>query len=201
MRRIYISESQFRDIVRNEISPAEKKRQMDSDWEDIERQDAMMGDMGNDFEDYYNERTKDDYLNSRLVTPEMIGQLKPNEVFVFGSNLKGLHYGGAALFAVKRFGAEMGNGIGLQGQSWAIPTLYGPGANIEGNKLPLDEIRGYVDDMLSYAERNPSMVFYVTPLGCGIAGFTESEIAPLFKDAVYMKNVALPESFYEILEG
>ena len=118
-------------------------------------------------------------------TPEQISELKADEIFVFGSNLAGMHGGGAAWFAFRRFGAVMGCGVGLQGQSYAIPTMQGG----------VDTIKPYVDGFIDYAKAHPELFFYVTRIGCGIAGFTDSEIAPLFKDAIGVDNICLPESF------
>lgn len=137
------------------------------------------------------------------ITPSQINSLKPNEIFVFGSNLDGNHAGGAARFAVMKFGAEMGNGIGLQGQSYAIPTLSRPAfrmEDLEDIKLPIEEIGQYVKAFIGFAQNHQDMYFYVTPIGCGIAGFKESEIAPLFKECINMENVALPQSFVDILQ-
>ena len=122
-------------------------------------------------------------------TPERISKLAQNEVFVFGSNLQGFHAGGAARAARNLFGAIWGQGVGLQGQSYAIPTMQG-GA---------ETIRPYVDEFIRFAESRPDLYFYVTRIGCGIAGFVDEDIAPLFKDALSLDNVALPKSFYDIL--
>ena len=138
-------------------------------------------------------------ISEQNVTPSQISSLEPNEVFVFGSNLEGKHYGGAAKFAVMRFGAEMGNPQGLQGQSYAIPTLETPGGGPMATKLPLSQIRQYVNEFADFAKSNPDMFFYVTPIGCGIAGFTEQEMAPLFQCCVGLDNVALPQSFIDVI--
>ena len=122
-------------------------------------------------------------------TPERISKLAQNEVFVFGSNLQGFHGGGAARAARNLFGAIWGQGVGLQGQSYAIPTMQG-GA---------ETIRPYVDEFIRFAESRPDLYFYVTRIGCGIAGFVDEDIAPLFKDALSLDNVALPKTFYDIL--
>lgn len=119
------------------------------------------------------------------ITPEHITELKKNEIFVFGSNLAGLHGGGAARAALNHFGAIWGQGVGLQGQSYAIPTMHG-GVN---------RIQPYVDEFIIFAEEHPEMHFLVTPIGCGIAGFTPAEIAPLFVRARNLENVWLPKSF------
>ena len=118
-------------------------------------------------------------------TPEFITQLKADEVFVFGSNLAGMHGGGAAYVAFKKFGAVMGCGVGLRGQSYAIPTMQGG----------VETIKPYVDDFITFALAHPELFFYVTRIGCGIAGFRDKEIAPLFAKAVGLENVCLPKSF------
>lgn len=123
-------------------------------------------------------------------TPENINSLKPNEVFVFGSNLAGHHGGGAARVALQKFGAIMGQGVGLQGQSYAIPTMQGG----------VETIKPYVDEFISFAKTHPELKFYVTRIGCGIAGFKDEEIAPLFHDAFGENNIILPKSFAEIIE-
>lgn len=118
-------------------------------------------------------------------TPERITELKPNEIFVFGSNLAGMHGGGAARIAMNKFGAIWGQGVGLQGQSYAIPTMQGG----------VETIKPYVDEFISFAKAHPEYVFLVTKIGCGIAGFSIDEIAPLFTDAKKVKNIVLPEEF------
>ncbi len=123
------------------------------------------------------------------ITPNNITSLKPNEIFVFGSNLAGMHGGGAARAAHLYFGAVLGQGVGMQGQSYAIPTMQGG----------VDTIRPYVLQFIDYAVNHPQQTFLVTPIGCGIAGFTPEEIAPLFRFAVDVNNIYLPESFWEVL--
>lgn len=127
-------------------------------------------------------------MNKRF-TPENISNLKPNEVFVFGSNLKGMHQGGAARVARKLFGAVVGQGVGMQGQSYAIPTMQGG----------VDTIKPYVDDFIAFATSHPELTFYVTRIGCGIAGFKDEDIAPLFYNAFELENVILPEKFWHII--
>lgn len=118
-------------------------------------------------------------------TPRFIKSLKPDEIFVFGSNLAGAHGGGAARIAVEDFGAIWGQGVGLQGQSYAIPTMQGG----------VETIKPYVDEFIEFAKQHKELFFYVTRIGCGIAGFSDEEISPLFKDAKALENVALPKSF------
>ena len=119
------------------------------------------------------------------VTPEHITHLREGEIFVFGSNLAGMHGGGAALMAHRHFGAVWGQGVGLQGQSYAIPTMQGG----------IETIKPYVDEFLAFAARHTEYHFLVTHIGCGIAGFSERDIAPLFAAAVSMPNVWLPQGF------
>ncbi len=123
-------------------------------------------------------------------TPERIDSLAANEVFVFGSNLAGMHGGGAARAALRHFGAVMGQGVGLQGQSYAIPTMQGG----------VETIRPYVDDFIDFARQHQGLTFLVTRIGCGIAGFRDEEIAPLFKAALGVANIVLPKSFVDLLQ-
>ena len=127
----------------------------------------------------------------KRITPKWVNELKEDEVFVFGSNLKGMHGGGAARVAYDKFGAVWGQGVGMQGQSYAIPTMHGG----------TDVIAPYVDEFIQYAKDHPEKKFLVTPVGCGIAGFSNEEIAPLFKAAVAMENVSLPNGWREIIGG
>lgn len=126
---------------------------------------------------------------SMRFTPDKITKLAPDEIFVFGSNLAGRHGGGAALTAMRLFGAEWGKGEGLQGQSYAIPTMQGG----------VETIKPYVDGFLDLAYEWDQTTFLVTRIGCGIAGFKPEEIAPLFDRALDMYNVVLPEDFFNIL--
>lgn len=127
----------------------------------------------------YNDISRPDY------TPERITELKADEIFVFGSNLAGMHGGGAAYIAFQKFGAVMGCGVGLRGQSYAIPTMQGG----------VETIKPYVDEFITFAKSRPDLFFYVTRIGCGIAGFRDKDIAPLFKDAAGVENICLPKSF------
>ena len=121
----------------------------------------------------------------RRTSSDFVTRLRPNEVFVFGSNLRGLHGGGTAYTAYRRFGAIMGQGYGLQGQSFAIPTMQGG----------VETIRPYVNAFILYAIDHPKLTFLVTRIGCGMAGFTDAEISPLFAKAHGMKNIVLPEGW------
>ena len=128
-------------------------------------------------------------MYSRRYTSDIITELKENEIFVFGSNLQGFHGGGAAKIAYRSFGAEWGKGIGLYGESYAIPTMQGG----------VETIRPYVDEFIQFAIENPHLVFLVTRIGCGIAGFRDEEIAPLFIDAIDVGNIILPEEFVQCI--
>ena len=122
------------------------------------------------------------------VTPSEIDTLEQNEIFVFGSNIQGMHIGGAARVAYNKFGAEWGNGEGLQGHSYALPTMVG-----------IERVKEAVHIFTESAKIHQELKFYVTPIGCGIAGYTPFEIAPMFKEASKLINVYLPLSFWKIL--
>ena len=143
---------------------------------------------------FYGEKTtrttEDSGLTSRKYTPENITSLAQNEVFVFGSNLQGSHGGGAAAAAVRYFGAIWGQGVGMQGQCYAIPTMHGG----------VDVIRPYVDEFIEFAKGHPELTFLVTRIGCGIAGFRDEQMAPLFADALELPNVVLPKSFVKVIK-
>lgn len=123
-------------------------------------------------------------------TPKLIKELAEDEVFVFGSNLAGMHGGGAAAMAHRCFGAVWGKGVGMQGQSYAIPTMQGG----------VETIKPYVDEFIGFAKSHPELRFLVTKIGCGIAGFRNEEIAPLFAEAIDVKNIILPRDFVEIIK-
>jgi len=123
------------------------------------------------------------------IASSHITTLQPNEIFVFGSNLSGMHGGGAARLAYQKFGAIWGQGVGLQGQSYGIPTMQGG----------VDTIKPYVDEFIEFAKTHPQLKFLVTEIGCGIAGFSVEEIAPLFEKAIDVENIYLPERFWLVL--
>lgn len=130
-------------------------------------------------------------MAEREFTPERITSLRPNEIFVFGSNLGGFHGGGAAALAYRSFGAVWGQGEGLQGQSYALPTMV----------QTVAEMQPYVDRFIACAQMHPELKFYLTEVGCGIAGFTVNEVAPLFVKALEVPNIVLPERFFRVLQG
>jgi len=127
---------------------------------------------------------------TQRISSSRIEQLGANEIFVFGSNLEGQHGGGAALLAYRKWGAIWGQGNGIQGQTYGIPTMHGG----------VEVIRPYVDEFIRFAKEHPEKTFLVTEIGCGIAGFKPEEIAPLFKEAVSVENIYLPERFWTILK-
>ena len=125
----------------------------------------------------------------KRMTSSNITALQPGEIFVFGSNLEGQHGGGAALLAYRKWGAIWGQGVGLQGQTYGIPTMQGG----------VETIAPYVDEFIRFAQEHPKLIFLVTEIGCGIAGFRPEEIAPLFKEAVKVENIHLPQRFWDVL--
>lgn len=129
-------------------------------------------------------------MHDKRTTPDWIEELRPGEIFVFGSNLEGMHGGGAARLACSRFGARWGQGDGLQGRSYAIPTMHGG----------TERIAPYVDAFIDFARRNPQLRFLVTEIGCGIAGFTPEQMAPLFARAREVENICLPARFWAVLD-
>ena len=126
----------------------------------------------------------------KRVSSNFIKELAENEIFVFGSNLRGMHGGGAARVAMEEFGAEWGVGVGRTGQTYAIPTMHGG----------VDAIKPYVDEFVEYAKEHPELRFLVTRVGCGIAGFRDVDIAPLFAECVELANVFLPETFWRVFK-
>jgi len=127
------------------------------------------------------------------VAPKLITSLEPNEVFVFGSNLSGIHGAGAAKMA-RQWGAVLGLGVGRAGQTYAIPTK-----SPTIKTIPLSIIEHYVKQFIEYASWSTDE-FLVTEIGCGLAGYTVREIAPMFEEAKWYNNIHLPLSFWEFLK-
>ena len=125
------------------------------------------------------------------TTPENINSLAENQIFVFGSNLSGWHGKGAAKTALG-WGAKWGQAKGLQGRTYGIPTKD---ASIR-RTLTIEEIKHFVDEFIEFAKANENLIFYVTEIGCGLAGLKPKEIAPLFKEAVNVDNIYLPARFW-----
>lgn len=128
--------------------------------------------------------------DNEVYSNDNITHLEPNEIFVFGSNLQGYHGAGAARMALDKFGAVWGQGVGLQGQSYAIPTMEGG----------VETIKPYVDEFIDFAKQHPEYQFLLTRVGCGIAGFTDEEIAPLFGEALKLENLIFPKAFIDVYE-
>ena len=126
-------------------------------------------------------------------TPERIEELRENEVFVFGSNGNGNHAGGAARMAVEKFGAVMGQAEGLQGQSYAIPTLDG-----DMNRVTEEALRESVGRFVEYAEAHQEKTFYMTKIGCGIAGFDLEYMSGVMLSYDFPENVVLPREFFKL---
>ena len=129
------------------------------------------------------------------VTSEIVESIARDQIFVFGSNEAGRHGKGAAKLA-RKWGAEYGNPSGRQGSTYAIPTK-----DKKVKTLPIENIKTYVDQFISYAEDNPEFHFLVTEIGCGLAGYHPSDIAPLFSHAINIENIWLPIRFWHILNG
>lgn len=139
-------------------------------------------------EGYFIEEPQINSVSDERITPERIDALARNEVFVFGSNYEGKHNGGAARAALMKFGAIYGQGVGLQGQSYAIPTTGNPQTMVRA-----------IHEFIRFAKANPQMRFLVTAIGCGNAGWRPDQVAPIFRDAVDVPNITLPKSFWAIL--
>ena len=134
-------------------------------------------------------RSSKDENSMKRITPEWITSLKENEIFVFGSNVAGNHNGAAAGYAKNHFGAIDGQAEGLQGQSYAIPT----------DGVSEKELYQAICRFCDFASSRPELTFYVTAVGCGNAGFSPYTVAPMFRDAVKLKNVKLPIEFWDFL--
>ena len=127
-------------------------------------------------------------IGGHRIASNRIATLGENEIFVFGSNIQGSHGGGAAWYAYKNFGAEWGVGEGLTGRTYALPTMEGKAS-----------LQHAVEHFIACAKEHPEQTFLVTAVGCGIAGYTPDEVAPLFKEATSLENVYLPQVFWNVL--
>jgi hypothetical protein len=128
------------------------------------------------------------------ITPENINRLLNHEVFVFGSNLSGRHGKGAAKTALK-WGAKWGQAAGMQGKTYGIPTKD---ASIR-RTLSIEEIKPFVNDFIAWSKFHTSKTFYVTEIGCGLAGYAPKDVAPLFLEAINVENIHLPAKFWKQL--
>ena len=131
-----------------------------------------------------------------MFTPDNITSLKKNQIFVFGSNEAGFHGAGAAKLAHKKFGAIWGVGFGMTGQTYAIPTK-----DLQIRTLSLDKIEYYITLFITEAMEYPDFDFLVTKIGCGLAGYSETQIANLFAGKFIPQNIKLPESFNNIINS
>jgi hypothetical protein len=129
------------------------------------------------------------------ITPDNIKKLETGNIFVFGSNLSGRHGKGAAKTALG-WGAKWGQAAGLQGRTYGIPTKD---ASIK-RTLTITEIKPFVDEFIEFAKNNPNLIFLVTEIGCGLAGYKPKDIAPLFMEAINVENIHLPEKFWHKLK-
>lgn len=118
-----------------------------------------------------------------MSTPDNIAELGINEVIIFGSNLEGNHVGGLARVCRERWGAMNGKGVGIQGQCYALPTMGG-----------IPQLIMYSVDLYYYIISHPELTFYLTKVGCGIAGYKEEEIIPIFS-SWDMDNLIKPEGW------
>lgn len=134
-------------------------------------------------------------INGKLrISGERIVRLEEGEIFVFGSNLRGAHSAGAALQAQRKHGAIYGQGSGLMGDSYGIPTKD---RNIQ--TMRIDQIEPHVSRFIKFAKQHPELKFLVTEIGTGLAGLKHKDVAPLFKDALVLENVYLPQKFLNYL--
>lgn len=129
-------------------------------------------------------------VNGCRIASDRIAELGENEIFVFGSNIQGAHGGGAARYAYQNFGAEWGVGEGITGRTYALPTMEGDAS-----------MKRAVERFIDCAKAHPELTFLVTAIGCGIAGYTPDEVAPLFREATSLENVHLPQVFWNILNA
>lgn len=150
-------------------------------------------------------------INQERVTPPYISSLLPNEIFVFGSNFEGRHGKGAAKQALV-FGAKYGSGVGMYGNTYAIPTRYFTSGKVHSSigtsffdgdssliTIPLYDISLYVNEFIEFCKVNTSLKFLVTEIGCNNAGYIPKDIAPMFERSKDLENVYLPESFWDVL--
>lgn len=130
------------------------------------------------------------------ITPNIVTELRPNEVILFGSNDQGRHKKGMALFALQKCGAILGQSRGLQGQSYAIVTKKNWW---QPRSSTLLEIEIEVLEFIAFAIEHSELTFLVTKIGTANAGYSIEEIAPLFRDAIPVKNIKLPVEFWDVL--
>ena len=172
----------FKEERRSRRAYNEKRRYMESMVQycmmDQEQRHEQLGAMNRNY-----------FVNDKRIAPNFITDIEPEGVFVFGSNVQGSHTGGAALYAIEHFGAINGQSEGIQGQSYAIPT--------DGNTF--EELKEAVGRFTDYVVMHPQNKFMLTSIGCGTAGYSVKQIAPLFQQAYSFGNVYVPESFLKYM--
>ncbi len=131
------------------------------------------------------------------ITIGEITNLKSHEIFVFGSNMQGEHVGGAAKIAHEKFGADWGMEEGESGQTYAIPTVD----FTSDGRMELEDIKMFVQRFIEHVKVNQNKKYIVTAIGCGIAGFEYSEIAPMFSECLFIGNVSLPKEFWDNIKN
>ena len=131
------------------------------------------------------------HKNNSYYMDRIVSEIGKN-IFVFGSNLSGIHGLGGARTALRRYGALYGKGIGLHGQSYAIPTK-----DRQIKTLELSVIEGFIEDFVIFTKENPKLTFFVTPIGTGLAGYRAEDIAPFFKGSI---NCWFPDSWKHYLK-
>lgn len=139
-------------------------------------------------------------MNTTRTTPDHISTLEDNEIFVFGSNIDGIHGAGAAQDARRKFGAEYGIAEGITGKCYAIPTVDFK-LKRYNKRYPIKKLEDSIVRFLNFAVKNQNMVFLLTPIGCGLAGFTADEVAGLFlnhKENI-PDNIVFPKVFLDII--
>lgn len=150
------------------------------------RRNQLFSDASEEYREHLLSLMNDNYFTEcERVAPNFVSDLKPNEIFVFGSNINGQHCSGASGYAKTSFGAIMGKAEGIQGQSYAIPTV--------GNSLA--DLKKCIDRFTEYAVQHPEKKFLLSGIGCGNAGYSPNQIAPLFKQAYEFGNVYVPANF------
>lgn len=135
-------------------------------------------------------------MKGKLTIAE-ITNLKSHEIFVFGSNMQGEHVGGAAKIAYEKFGADWGLEEGESGQTYAIPTVD----FTSDDRMELEDIKVFVQRFIEHVKVNQNKKYIVTAIGCGIAGFEYSEIAPMFSECLFIGNVSLPKEFWDNIKN
>jgi hypothetical protein len=134
-------------------------------------------------------------MNPNKITPHLISSLNENEILVFESNTIGKHDRGTAKLAVE-FGAKWGQGIGLVGNTYAIPIK---GSDLKRN-LTLQQIEGHINKFIEFAKKRKDLFFIVTSIGSDFKSYSSKEIAPFFIETLELENVSLPSEWYKFFK-